>query len=114
MFCPQCGQTLPVQSKFCFKCGVSLEAVAQIDKPGYVSSIAPDTVGRHPAKVESGSKAGGFAVGQAELEERYAAMSDDELTKLRRSDLTEIANECVTARQIGEASLDLVWSQRTL
>jgi hypothetical protein len=41
VFCPRCGHELPDDSRFCFKCGKSLEAVGRLS--GEPSREAPET-----------------------------------------------------------------------
>jgi len=57
MFCPQCGKTIPEESRFCFKCGSSLEAAIKLSPESRSQSLspAPDEVAQTPPTWYCGS-----------------------------------------------------------
>jgi hypothetical protein len=105
MFCPACGTDIPHESKFCLKCGSPLDTLKtstnQVTLAGTNISPPVAAAGVRQAAAVTTAPPGvptprrGFIVDRADLQRRYASMSDSELVALWPSDLTDVARGCV-------------------
>src|SRR5262249_51782708 len=95
---------IPNQSRFCYSCAASLETILNLEKPDQSGSAAQPT---EPSKSSAPHTSSTMVqVTRAEIEKRYAVMSDEELTALRRGDLTEVAVVCLD-RELQRRGIDV-------
>jgi len=89
-FCPQCGKQKLDEGKFCSTCGGSLTEVGAMSDGTLDQNLLPQ-----PKDVQQRTAFGKFIVSREDVEKRYALMPNDELTTLRRNDLTAVASSCL-------------------
>jgi len=67
MFCPKCGVQLPDGSEFCFKCGTSLQAVAQVKELHETAGVDPDEAEAAEAETKDQHSASPGSAARAEI-----------------------------------------------